>query len=114
MGGASSGIYQKFDSDSVREFTPTGCATNLLGPAGGTLTKCSSKSIDVLSLLETPFGASTTRRADSFQSTRLWPFVVHGPRRLTTNAANFNDYSGDGVFGRDRRYNPDFAWAYLL
>ena len=25
----------------------------------------------------------------------------HGRRRLTTDATNFNDYSGNGVFGRD-------------
>jgi hypothetical protein len=26
---------------------------------------------------------------------------VHGRRRLTTDATNFNDYSGNGIFGRD-------------
>ena len=28
---------------------------------------------------------------------------VHGRRRLTTDPTNFNDYSGNGVFGRDNR-----------
>jgi hypothetical protein len=27
---------------------------------------------------------------------------VHGRRRLSTDATNFNNYSGNGVFGRDR------------